>query len=121
MILERIKSAGAGFRSSTEAIDTTIPAGRMMMQMLGAFAEFERAMIRERTSSGLASARAKGRVGGRKPKLSVDQRREAIEMIGSGQKSAADVARLFKVHPATVSRLLAQTAIANETAIAPKS
>jgi DNA invertase Pin-like site-specific DNA recombinase len=121
MILERIKSAGAGFRSSTEAIDTTIPAGRMMMQMLGAFAEFERAMIRERTSSGLASARAKGRVGGRKPKLSVDQRREAIEMIGSGQKSAADVARLFKVHPATVSRLLAQTAVANETAIAPKS
>jgi DNA invertase Pin-like site-specific DNA recombinase len=59
--------------------------------------------------SGLASARAKGRAGGRKPKLTADQRREAIQMISSGQKSAADVARLFKVHPATVSRLLAQT------------
>src|SRR5438128_9815258 len=42
-ILERVEAAGAGFRSLTEAVDTTGPAGRMMMQMLGAFAEFERA------------------------------------------------------------------------------
>ena len=49
-IMERIGEAGAGFRSITEAIDTTTPAGRMMMQMIGSFAEFERAMIRERTS-----------------------------------------------------------------------
>ena len=84
----------------TEAVDTTIPAGRMMMQMLGAFAEFE-AMIRERTRSGLVAARAEGRVGGRKPKLIADQRREAVAMIGSGQKS--DVAHLFKAHPTTAS------------------
>ena len=64
-IMERIGNAGAGFRSITENIDTTTPAGRMMMQMVGAFAEFERAMIRERTSAGLAAARAEGRsVGG---------------------------------------------------------
>ena len=56
--------------------------------------------------------RAKGRAGGRKPKLTADQRQEAIQMIGSGQKSAADVARLFKVHPPTVSRLLAQSTVA---------
>jgi DNA invertase Pin-like site-specific DNA recombinase len=56
-IMERIESAGAGFRSLTEAIDTTTAAGRMMMQMVGSFAEFERAMIRERTSAGLAQAR----------------------------------------------------------------
>ena len=55
--MERIGNAGAGFRSITENIDTTTPAGRMMMQMVGAFAEFERAMIRERTSAGLAAAR----------------------------------------------------------------
>ena len=48
-LMERIEAAGADFRSLTEAIDTTTPAGRMMMQMVGAFAEFERAMIRERT------------------------------------------------------------------------
>src|SRR6202161_4295111 len=61
-IMERIAKAGAGFRSITENIDTTTPAGRMMMQMVGAFAEFERAMIRERTSAGLAAARAEGRI-----------------------------------------------------------
>ena len=63
-IMERIAVSGAGFRSVTESIDTTTPAGRMMMQMVGSFAEFERAMIRERTSAGLAVARAEGRVGG---------------------------------------------------------
>ena len=57
-IMERIEIADAGFRSLTEAIDTTTAAGRMMMQMVGSFAEFERAMIRERTSAGLAQARA---------------------------------------------------------------
>jgi DNA invertase Pin-like site-specific DNA recombinase len=55
-IMERIAKAGAGFRSITENIDTTTPAGRMMMQMVASFAEFERAMIRERTSAGLAAA-----------------------------------------------------------------
>jgi DNA invertase Pin-like site-specific DNA recombinase len=112
MILECVQSAGAVFRSMTGAVDTAIPAGRMMMQMLGAFAEFERAMIRERTCSGLASARAKGRAGGHRPKLTADQRQEAMQMIGSSQKAAADVARLFKVHPAAVSRLLAQSTVA---------
>src|SRR6202161_4523382 len=46
-IMERLGESGAGFRSLTEAIDTTTPAGRMMMQMVGAFAEFERAMLKE--------------------------------------------------------------------------
>jgi DNA invertase Pin-like site-specific DNA recombinase len=49
--MEHIAKAKAGFRSLSEAIDTTSPAGRMMMQMLGAFAEFERAMLRERTKA----------------------------------------------------------------------
>ena len=66
-IMERIGNAGAGFRSITENIDTTTPAGRMMMQMVGAFAEFERAMIRERTSAGLAAARADPNAGQMRP------------------------------------------------------
>src|SRR6266567_1388975 len=64
-IMERVAEVKAGFRSLTEAIDTTTPAGRMMMQMVGAFAEFERAMLRERTKAGLDSARREGRIGGR--------------------------------------------------------
>lgn len=108
LILERIEQAQAGFRSLTEAVDTTGPAGRMMMQMLGAFAEFERAMIRERTRAGLEAARNQGRRGGRRPKLTTAQCREIVEMVTSGRKSAAEVSRLFGVHPATVSRLLSR-------------
>lgn len=59
-IMERLAEAKAGFRSLTEAIDTATPAGRTMMQMVGAFAEFERAMLRERTKAGLEAAREDG-------------------------------------------------------------
>jgi DNA invertase Pin-like site-specific DNA recombinase len=110
-IMERLGEASAGFRSLTEAIDTTTPAGRMMMQMVGAFAEFERAMLRERTKAGLDAARLEGRVGGRRPKLSDQQRSEIQKMVAKGDKTAADAARLFKVHPATVSRLLARASV----------
>jgi DNA invertase Pin-like site-specific DNA recombinase len=64
MIMERIKEAEAGFRSLSEAIDTTTAPGRMMMQMVGAFAEFERAILRERTKAGLDAARKQGRIFG---------------------------------------------------------
>lgn len=56
-------------RVSTNEQDITAPAGRMMMQMIGSFAEFERAMLRKRTRVGLKSARDEGRIGGRRPKL----------------------------------------------------
>ena len=59
-IMERRGEAEAGFRSLTQAIDTTTPAGRMMMQMVGAFAEFERTMLKKRTKAGLDSARGEG-------------------------------------------------------------
>ena len=107
-IMERLAEAKAGFRSLTEAIDTTTPAGRMMMQMVGAFAEFERAMLRERTKVGLDAARQEGRIGGRRPKLSSQQQAEIRRMVSKGDKTAADAARLFKIHPATVCRLLAR-------------
>ncbi len=107
-IMERIAEAGAGFRSVTENIDTTTPAGRMMMQMVGSFAEFERAMIRERTSAGLAVARAEGRIGGRRKKLDAAKRCEIAESVITGRKSGADMARLYNVSQPTVSRIVAQ-------------
>ena len=106
-ILDRIEAEGGGFRSLTENIDTTTPAGRMMMQMVGSFAEFERAMIRERTSAGLDQARAEGRVGGRRPKLSPSQRSDVVENILSGRKTAAQMARLYSVSEPTISRIVA--------------
>ena len=106
-IMERIQAGKAGFRSLTEAIDTTTPAGRMMMQMVGSFAEFERDMLRERTKVGLTAARKEGRIGGRRPKLKPQQKKEIVRLGHERQqKTAADAARLFGVHPATVSRLL---------------
>src|SRR5205085_11282397 len=97
-IMERLAEAKAGFRSLTEAIDTTTPAGRMMMQMVGAFAEFERAMLKERTQAGLAAARKEGRIGGRRPALKSDQQAEIIKLVTSETKTAANAARLFNVH-----------------------
>jgi DNA invertase Pin-like site-specific DNA recombinase len=79
-----------------------------MMQMVGSFAEFERAMLRERTKIGLDTARREGRVGGRPPKLTPQQQTEIVRMISRGRKTAADAARLFGVHPATISRLLSR-------------
>ena len=108
ILMERLGQTKAGFKSLTEAIDTTTPAGRMMMQMVGAFAEFERAMLRERTKAGLETARQEGRIGGRRAKLSLQQQAEIRKMVSKGDKTAADAARLFKIHPATVSRLLAR-------------
>jgi DNA invertase Pin-like site-specific DNA recombinase len=98
-IMERIALAGAGFRSLTESIDTTTPAGRMMMQMVGAFAEFERAMLRERTKAGLDSARREGRIGGRPQKLTPQQQSEIRKMVSKGRKTAADAARLLQGSP----------------------
>jgi DNA invertase Pin-like site-specific DNA recombinase len=116
-LMERIKEADAGFRSLTECIVTTTPAARMMMQMVGSFAEFERAMIRERTSAGLALARAEGRVGGRRRKLTERQRAEIAESVLAGRKSAAEMSRLYKVSQPTVSRIVAESRQAREEPI----
>lgn len=104
-VLERIETAGAGFCSLTEAVDTTTAGGRMMMQLLGAFAEFERSMVRERTRAGLQSARCQGRIGGRPRKLSPEQEAQILANVERGIWTAAEAARLFGVHPSTVSRL----------------
>jgi len=107
-IMDRIDKAGAGFKSITEAIDTTTPAGRMMMQMVGSFAEFEREMIRERTKAGLAAARKEGRIGGRRPKLRQDQQKDIADNVLSERKSGAEMSRLYNVSEATISRVVAQ-------------
>ena len=108
MIMERIKEAEAGFKSLTEAIDTTTVSGTMMMQLIAVFAQFERSVLAERTKAGLDAARKQGRIRGWRPKLRPNQQDEIVTMVSTGTKTAADVARLFNVHPATVSRLLAK-------------
>ena len=97
-----------GFRSLTEAVDTTTSAGRMVMQMLGSSAEFERSMVRERTRAGLAAAHDRGVKVGRPAKLSAHQQQEIIRTVREGSKTAADAARLFGLHRSSITRLLAR-------------
>ncbi|HME83035.1 MAG TPA: recombinase family protein [Roseiarcus sp.] len=119
VILERLKATGGKFRSLTESIDTSGPAGRMMMQMLGSFAEFEREMIRERTRAGLREARTQGRVPGRKPKIAAEQRKEIVDAVSSGRKTAAEMARLFKIHRGTISRFISKARADEKAASRP--
>ena len=79
----------------------------------------EREMIRERTRAGLREAIAKGNGPGRKPKITAEQRKEIVEAVSSGRKTAAEIARLFKIHRATVSRFVSQNRAAKKPASKP--
>jgi DNA invertase Pin-like site-specific DNA recombinase len=63
-------------------------------------------MLKQRTKAGLDAARKEGRIGGRRPKLKPQQQQEIVKLVKRGKKTAADAARLFGVHSATMSRLL---------------
>jgi DNA invertase Pin-like site-specific DNA recombinase len=106
-VLDEISRRGAGFRSLADSwADTTTPHGRLLLTVLGGLAEFERSLIRERTSAGRKRAMAHGVRFGRPPALDAHQRREAIARLEAGE-SQADVARSYRVDPATISRLAA--------------
>ena len=104
-IVALIRERGAGFRSLGEDIDTTTPAGRLIFHVFASLAEFERERIVERTREGLEAARKRGRVGGRPPALSPDQKAEARKMRDEDARSIAEIARLFKVSQHTIRRL----------------
>jgi len=79
-----LEKRGVGFRSLTEAIDTTTPGGRLVFHLFGALGQFERDLIQERTRAGLAAAAARGRKGGRKPVVSADKLARAHSMVAKG-------------------------------------
>jgi DNA invertase Pin-like site-specific DNA recombinase len=97
---------GVGFRSLQEAIDTTTPGGKLVFHVFAALAEFERDLIRERTSAGLAAARARGRHGGRPSVLTGHKVRVAQEMYASGQYTVAAIAKTLGVSRASIYRHL---------------
>ena len=103
-IVEAIREKGAGFRSLAEYIDTTTPAGRLVFHVFASIAQFERERISERTKQGLASARKRGRIGGRPPALSAERRAEVRRMRDEDGRGIAELARLFKVSPNTIRR-----------------
>ena len=106
-ILEQIDAKGATFKSLTQAIDTSGPAGRMFVGMLAVFGQYERELIVERTKAGVKAARDKGTVFGRAKRLTEEQEKHALEMVNDG-KTQSDVARLLGVHRSIVSRLVSK-------------
>ncbi|CAH0440324.1 recombinase family protein [Ralstonia pseudosolanacearum] len=105
-IIERIEEKGAQFRSLTESLDTTTPAGRMLFHMVGAFAEFERELIRERTRAGMAAAAKRGVKLGRHYAMSREDEAEALRLWHSGQMTKTAIARMFGVHMSSVKRAI---------------
>jgi DNA invertase Pin-like site-specific DNA recombinase len=104
--VEDLQARGIELRSLTESIDTATPGGRLVFHIFGALAEFERAVIRERTSAGLAAARERGRKGGRPPALKPKDLAAARAMLADPEIRVEDVAARLKVSPATLYRHL---------------
>jgi DNA invertase Pin-like site-specific DNA recombinase len=104
-VVEGLRAKGAHFRSLADPIDTSGPSGVLVLQMLGAVAEFERTLIISRTSDGRLAAKARGVAFGRPKKMRPDQQELARELVRDGKLISA-VARTFNVHPATIHRVL---------------
>jgi DNA invertase Pin-like site-specific DNA recombinase len=112
--IETLRVRGIGFRSLTEALDTTTAQGRLVFHMFGALAEFEfgalaefeRSLIRERTQAGLASARRAGRTGGRPPKLTEDDLEAARALLANPDIGVTQIAHCLGVSPATLYRYI---------------
>ena len=99
---EALRTQGVGLRSLKEAIDTDSSTGQLVFHIFGALAEFERALIRERTLAGLAVARARGRVGGRRKRLGEEQRRHAVELYRSRQRTVKEICALVGTSRSTL-------------------
>ncbi|EJB3708213.1 recombinase family protein [Enterobacter asburiae] len=103
VLVEELRERGINFRSLTDSIDTSTPMGRFFFHVMGALAEMERELIVERTRAGLAAARAKGRIGGRRPKLTDEQWAQAGRLIAAGE-SRQRVAIIYDVGVSTLYR-----------------
>lgn len=103
-LINELRERGIQFVSLTEAIDTTTPMGEFIFHITAALAELERSIIRERTRAGLASARARGRKGGRPRKLNDREWRAVRTLVDARELTIAEIAAQYGVSPATIYR-----------------
>lgn len=102
-LVEELQSKSVQFRSITDGIDTSTPAGRFFFHILAAMAQMERELIRERTQAGLAAARARGRQGGRRKRMTESKVCAAKTLLEAGT-APTEVARSLGVSRATLYR-----------------
>ena len=99
-----LNDKGVGFRSLTENLNTTSPSGMLLFHIFGSLAEFERALIRERTNAGLASARARGRLGGRPKANNTNRIESAATLHKDGKMSITEICETLKISRSTFYR-----------------
>ncbi len=121
--VEDLHSREIGFRSLTEAIDTTTAGGKLIFHIFASLAEFERSVIRERTQAGLNAARARGKFGGRPHALTDQTILMAKAMLRDPGITVEEVARQLKVSPATLYRHIpgGRSAVREETFTHPST
>jgi len=109
-VIDQLEDRSIGFRSLTENVDTSTSAGRMMLQMLGAFAEFELSLIRERTRAGMAAAVQRGSRLGRPRAMSPNDEAEAVRLFQTGAMTKSAIARRYGTHISSIKRALVRAA-----------
>ena len=105
-IITHLNEEGKEFKSLQESLDTASPTGKLIFHVLGALAEFERSLIRDRTMAGLAAARARGRIGGRPRVLNKRNLAMAKSMLADPSCRVAEVAKTLGVSKATIYNYL---------------
>lgn len=111
-VVHQVEERGGHFKSIAEAwADTTTPAGKLMLTVLGGLAEFERSLIKERTAEGRTRAVKAGKRLGRRPLLTPTQQAEALRMAGD-EKSHSEIGKVLRVSRSTISRFLAKPQVA---------
>lgn len=109
-VVGQMEERGIGLKSLKEAIDTTTSAGRLVFQIFGALAEFERNLIRERTMAGLAAARARGKQSGRPKKLDEAQVQLLYQLYDERKRPIAEICRLVGIAKPTLYEYLRRRA-----------
>ena len=109
-IADALAARGVKLQLGSSVHDPTDPMGKMFFNILATFAEFEADLIRMRTREGMAVARARGKLRGKKPKLSDRQQRELRRMYDTDDYSVSDLAELFSISRPTVYRTLSRQA-----------
>jgi DNA invertase Pin-like site-specific DNA recombinase len=105
-LMNTFESKGIGFKSITEGIDTTTTTGRLVFHIFASLAEFERELIKERTMAGLKAARARGKLGGRPPKISPEQKEMIKKMHADITIPIDQILKTFQISKTTLYKVV---------------